>query len=452
MYDFSTLPLERLIERPWTDCPCGRVHRTDVKFIRIGRGAINSLPEALKALGCRRPLLVCDENTWDAAGAATAAVLSAAGVPHALCRFDTRARLMPDEWSLGALAMRMDPACDILVAVGGGVINDLCKLMGKAARLPTAMVGTAPSMDGFASNSGAMEVGGIKKTLYTPSPAAVICDTEVMARAPLRMLLAGVGDMAAKYTSICDWRLSHLVNGEYYCESVAEMMRAALRRTVDNLDGILARDPDAVGAMAEGLVLAGIAMSFAQVSRPASGLEHCFSHIWEMMALERHRPYDLHGIQVGVGTALALPVYRWAMALRPTMGDVEAAIARFDAAAWAENLRRVFGSAAEALIAQETTMRKNDPDGRRLRAGRIIARWDEVLEILRRELPGPDFLQRLRAAGLPMSPRDIGISDRDALDAFLCTRDIRDRYLFSSLLWDIGQLDAAAAILPVDAP
>ena len=168
-----------------------------------------------------------------------------------------------------------------------------------------------------------------------------------------------------------------------------------------------------------------------------------------MLALERRRPYDLHGIQVGVGTALALPVYRWALTLRPTKDEVEAAIARFDAAAWEENLRRVFGSAAEALIAQESIQRKNDPVGRRLRAGRIIAHWDEVLEILRQELPGPGFLHRLRAAGLPMRPEEIGISDRDALDAFLCTRDIRDRYLFSSLLWDIGQLDAAAAILPI---
>ena len=447
MTDFAALPVEKLLNRTWSDCPCGRPHATDVRYLKIGRGAVNALPEALTALNCRHPFLVCDLNTLEAAGHAAIDALTAAGLPHTLCAFDTRERLNPAEWELGSLTMRFDPACDVIVGVGGGVINDLCKLLGRAARRPTAIVATAPSMDGLASNSGAMEVGGIKKTLYTPSPAAVICDTEIMAQAPQRMLLAGIGDMIAKHTSLCDWRVSQLVNGEYYCPAVADMMRAALRRTLQNLGGILARDPDAVGAMAEGLVLAGIAMSFARVSRPASGLEHCFSHIWEMMALERRRPYDLHGLQVGVGTALALPVYHWAMTLRPRMDDVEAAIARFDEAAWAADLRRVFGSAAAPLIAQEKTMLKNAPEGRRRRARNIIAHWDEIRAILREELPAPDFLDKMREIGLPMRPRDIGISDQDALDAFLCTRDIRDRYLFSSLLWDIGQLTPAADIL-----
>ena len=51
-------------------------------------------------------------------------------------------------------------------------------------------------------------------------------------------------------------------------------------------------------------------MAFAEISRPASGLEHYFSHMWEMMALERGEPYDLHGIQVGVGTLLTLRIYQ----------------------------------------------------------------------------------------------------------------------------------------------
>lgn len=446
--DFANMPLEALLGAEGFDCPCGRRHRTGLRYLKIGRGALEALPELLEALGCRRPLLVCDLNTWDAAGARAAAILEAAGVRLALCRFETRERLMPAEWELGSLAMRFDPACDLILGVGGGVINDLCKLMGRAAGVPTAIVATAPSMDGFASNSGAMEVGGIKKTIYTPCPAGVLCDTEILARAPERMLLAGVGDMIAKYTSVCDWRVSHLVNGEYYCEAVADMMRAALAKVMGQLEGVAARDPEAVGAVAEGLVLAGVAMSFAQVSRPASGLEHCFSHIWEMLALERGRPYDLHGVQVGVGAMLALPVYEWAKSLRPDMARVEAAIGRFDPAAWEANLRRVFGSAAEALIAQERVQQKNAPEGRRTRARRIIDRWDEIRDILDRELPDVCTLrQRMATLGLPMRPADIGIPERDALDAYICSRDIRDRYLFSSMLWDIGYLDEGAKAL-----
>ncbi len=448
MKDYAGMPIEALLRLDDGQCACGRRHLTDLRYLKIGPGAIANLPDMLKTLGCSRPMLVCDGNTWEAAGKRAAGVLDAAGIRYGLCRYETKARLNPAERELGSLAMRCDPTRDILVGVGGGVINDLCKLMAKAAGVPSAIVATAPSMDGIASNSGAMEVGGVKKTIYTSAPAGVLCDTDIMAHAPERMLRAGVGDMIAKYVSICDWRVSNAVNGEYYCENIAGMMRAALQRVMANLDGVTARDPEAVGAVAEGLVRAGLAMSLARVSRPASGLEHCFSHIWEMMALERGRTYDLHGIQVGVGTMLVLSVYRRVRQLRPDMARVEARIAEFDPAAWEANLRRVFGRAAEPLIAQAAAQRKNDPDARRARASRIIEKWDVIQAIIEEELPDEaDLRQKMKAIGLPMRPADIGISDQDALDAFVCSRDIRDRYLLSSMLWDIGCLQEGAEAL-----
>ena len=448
MNDFANMAPEALLNPSGFDCSCGRHHETGLRWLKIGRNALEALPEMLDAIGCGKPMIVCDTNTWEAAGVRAAALLEASGIPYGLCRFETRERLMPAEWALGSIAMRYDPSCDGILGVGGGVINDLCKLMGRAVGVPTAIVATAPSMDGFASNSGAMEVGGVKKTIYTPCPTGVLCDTEIMAAAPQRMLLAGVGDMIAKYISICDWRISHIVNGEYYCEQVADMMRGALRKVMENLDGVVALDPEAVGAVAEGLVRAGVAMAFAQVSRPASGLEHCFSHIWEMMALERGRPYDLHGLQVGVGTMLALPVYEWLRTLCPVMEQVEAGIATFDAVAWEANLRRVFGRTAEPLIVQARAQGRNDPEGRRCRARRIIDHWDEIIAVIDRELPDARELKdRIKKLGLPMRPSDIGISDVDALDAFICSRDIRDRYLSTSLLWDIGCLASGTEVI-----
>ena len=445
MSEFKQLDWAALLDPRGVECDCGRAHSVELRYLKIGPDAIEALPEMLSRLGAHRPLMVCDLNTWDAAGERAGRIMDAAGVEWRLCRFETHERLMPAEWELGSLAMRCVPGCDLILAVGGGVINDLCKLMGKAAGVPTAIVGTAPSMDGFASNSGAMEVGGLKKTIYTPCPAGVLCDTGIMARAPRRMLLAGVGDMIAKYVSVCEWRISLLVNGEYYCEYVAGMMRGALGKVMENLDGVARSEPEAVGAVAEGLVLAGIAMAFAQVSRPASGLEHSFSHIWEMMALERGRPYDLHGIQVGVGTMLALDVYGYIRALRPTMERVEAAIAAFDEAAWAANVRRVFGRAAEPMIEKAVAEGKNDPDARRRRAGRIIERWDDIQAIIAQELPDADALrQSMAALGMPMTPADLGIPTRDARDALVCSRDTRGRYLTSSMLWDLGCLDEAA--------
>ena len=447
-HDFSHMPLDALLRPDGFDCECGRRHGTGLRDLRIGRGAVEALPEAVRSLDAHRPMLVCDENTWDAAGGRAAALLDAAGISYGLLRFPTREQLMPDERELGWIAMNFDPDCDLILGVGGGVINDLCKMAGRMSGRPCALVATAPSMDGLASNSGAMEVHGVKTTIYAPCPAAVICDTEIMAQAPERMLRAGIGDMIAKYISVCEWRMSHIINGEYYCESVADMMREAVRKVVASAERVLARDPDAVGAVAEGLVLSGIAMSFAGVSRPASGLEHCFSHIWEMMALERGRSYDFHGIQVGVGTMLTLNVYDFIRGVRPTMEAAERAIQSFDRTAWEVELRRVFGGEADALIDGEQRYQSYEPAKRRARARRIVENWDAIQQVIREELPDAGALRKLaQRVGLPMTPAEIGFSNRDAVDAFAHSCDLRDRYLSSSMLRDIGALDDCAAAL-----
>jgi hypothetical protein len=123
---------------------------------------------------------------------------------------------------------------------------------------------------------------------------------------------------------------------------------------------------------------------------------------------------------------LALPVYEWLRTLRPGMERVEAGIAAFDAAAWEANLRRVFGRTAEPLIVQARAQGRNDPEGRRCRARRIIDHWDEIVAIIDRELADARSLKdRMERLGLPMRPSDISISNADALDAFICSRDIR---------------------------
>ncbi len=291
--------------------------------------------------------------------------------------------------------MHYDPSCDMLLAVGSGVINDTCKVLGHAIGVPSAVVGTAPSMDGYASNSSSMEVNHVKVSLYNHCPEGILLDSEILAQAPMRMLWAGLGDMVAKYIAICEWRISHIVTGEYYCESIAQLMRAALKKVVDAADGIPKRDPDAVQSIAEGLVIAGAAMAYAEVSRPASGLEHYFSHMWEMMALERGVPYDLHGIQVGVGTVLTMKIYRKLREVVPDRAKAEAHMKAFDRAAWEAQVRRIFGKTAGQIIAIEDKTRKNDPARHAARLDNIIAHWDEILRAIHEELPDYDQLYAL---------------------------------------------------------
>ena len=441
MNDFAHMTLEELIREGGFDCDCGRHHATGLKFVKIGRHAVDALPEAMEAIGVKRPFIVCDRHTRAAAWDAVREALDKHAYDYQLFCYEQE-RVEPDEHAVGALCMAIDPSCDCVLAIGSGVINDCCKVLAHAVQLPQMVVGTAPSMDGYASNSSSMIQNRVKVSLYNACPDVIIADTEIMKNAPERMLWAGLGDMLAKYIALCEWRISHLVTGEYYCEDVAALMRSSLTKIVAAAPRLMERDPEVIGTVAEGLILSGMAMAFAQVSRPASGLEHYFSHLWEMFGLDRGLPPELHGIQVGVGTYLTLRVYDRLKQMTPSREKAEAAMRAFDPAAWEQNVRRVFGKAAQTLIDSENNLwHKNDPAAHQRRLEAILAHWDDILRIIDEELPETErIIALMQKVGMPMRPQDIDESEQDVYDAFLSSRDIRDKYLTSSLLWDLGLL------------
>ena len=444
---FDQMSLKELIRPEGFDCECGRHHVCALQYLKIGRGAVESVPEMIAAMGKKRPFVVCDQNTYEVAGRRVCEILDRAGVEHGLYVIPGK-RISPAEWEVGSALMHYDPRCDMLLGVGSGVVNDTCKVLAHAIGVPSAIVGTAPSMDGYASNSSSMEVNHVKVSLYNHAPVGILLDSEILAQAPMRMLWAGLGDMVAKYIAVCEWRISHIVTGEFYCESIAQMMRSALKKIVDASDGITKRDPDAIQSIAEGLVVAGMAMAYAEISRPASGLEHYFSHMWEMMALERGVPYDLHGIQVGVGTVLSMKLYRKIRQIQPDRAKAEAHMKAFSRADWEAQVRRIFGKTADEIIAIEDKTHKNDPARHAKRLDNLVNHWDEILKIIDEELPDYDALyQTMAKTGMPMRPSEIDVPMDDVVDAFIGARDIRDKYLSCSFLWDLGLTDEFAEYL-----
>ena len=444
---FDQMSLKELIRPEGFDCECGRHHVCALQYLKIGRGAVESVPEMLAAMGKKRPFVVCDQNTYEVAGRRVCEILDRAGVEHGLYVIPGK-RISPAEWEVGSALMHYDPRCDMLLGVGSGVVNDTCKVLAHAIGVPSAIVGTAPSMDGYASNSSSMEVNHVKVSLYNHAPVGILLDSEILAQAPMRMLWAGLGDMVAKYIAVCEWRISHIVTGEFYCESIAQMMRSALKKIVDASDGITKRDPDAIQSIAEGLVVAGMAMAYAEISRPASGLEHYFSHMWEMMALERGVPYDLHGIQVGVGTVLSMKLYRKIRQIQPDRAKAEAHMKAFNRADWEAQVRRIFGKTADEIIAIEDKTHKNDPARHAKRLDNLVNHWDEILKIIDEELPDYDALyQTMAKTGMPMRPSEINVPMDDVVNAFIGARDIRDKYLSCSFLWDLGLTDEFAEYL-----
>lgn len=447
MSEIANVPPECLIRPEGFQCSCGKQHRAPIQYLKIRPGAVRLVPEALAVLGARRPMVVCGPFGYEAAGKTVCALLEETGMPYTLYRLHSSdgGKIKPSEHAAGSLLFHFDPACDLILGVGSGVINDLCKMLGKAAKVPYMIVATAPSMDGYASDSSSVEINGIKCSVKTQMPAAILCDTQIMAQAPICMIHAGLGDIFAKYTALFDWRLAHMITGEAYCGEVAQLVNSSLQKTAAAAHRAVKREEDAVRAIAEGLVLSGIGMAFAECSHPASGLDHYFSHCWEMLLLERGQDYALHGLQTGVGMLLTLKIAEKLKAIHPSLERARAAADRFDPAAWEQNLRRVFPKAAGGILEMERRAKKNECAGRLKRAQRIISIWEEIIQLMDETLPRYEEIRaRMLEAGMPTTPGELGLTADDAVDAFVCSRDIRNKYLFSSMIWDIGYMEEAA--------
>lgn len=434
--------ISSLLEKDGFECACGKKHFAQISDVIIEKGAVKKLPGLVKKFGGTKAFVLADENTLKA-GAAAMSEIEAAEIPYTLYAFGPDP-LEPDEHAVGSAVMNYDHSCDIIIGIGSGVINDIGKIIAAMTGHRYIIVATAPSMDGYASATSSMARDGLKVSLPSKCPDAVCADLDILCRAPMRMLQAGVGDMIAKYISICEWRLAQLIVGEYYCDTVAKIVKAALDKCVRFAGGLISRDPEAVKAVMEGMVISGIAANYAGVSRPASGVEHYFSHVWDMRGLEFGTPVDMHGIQCGTAVLLSIKAYEYLKSITPDREKALSYVKNFSFDKYCTFLKKNMGAGAQAMIDGEKRERKYDVKKHEKRLEIIIENWDKICSIINEELPAyDDVYALLKSIGAPVSPAEFGISEEEVKNAFIITKDIRDKYVVSRLLWDLGELENA---------
>ncbi len=428
-------------------CACGKTHDVAIDEVVIGRGAVNRLPELIEKYSAKKPFLLADCHTFAVAGAQICELLEKRGIAYGKYVFSDE-NLEPNEQAVGATMMHFDVTCDLIIGIGSGVINDIGKILSNISGRKYIIVATAPSMDGYASATSSMSMDGLKVSLNSRCADVIIGDTDILKHAPMHMLQAGIGDMLAKYVSIAEWRIANIITGEYYCARVASLIRDALKKCVDNAQGLLKRDEQAIEAVFEGLVIGGVAMAYAGVSRPASGVEHYFSHVWDMRGLEFGTAVSLHGIQCAIGTLQAVKLYAELKKLTPDVQKASAYVSAFSWEDWKAELRKFLGNSAEAMIAQEEKEQKYDKSTHPARFARIAQNWDEILQILDEELPTYTQLCAIMdTIGLSKDLQAIGVDSQTAKRTFRATKDIRDKYVLSRLAWDLGVLDDLCALL-----
>ena len=412
--------LPALIKR-FENCPCGRLHTADLKAIEISHGCKDRVASILSENGFpKRVLAVADKNTLAASGDILTR-LENGGFSVTLRLYENfREPLVSFVDEIVSLSADTDG----ILSIGSGSLNDICRRAALLADKEFAIFATAPSMDGFASGTAPIIDHGVKSTLPARQPSIIIGDTEILAAAPTELKAAGFGDIIGKYIALVDWRVAHLLVGEYYCEAIAELVREALRRITALAEKVNEPSEEAAGAIMETLVLTGIAMKLADSSRPASGAEHMISHHLGMRKLDEGKIADFHGKKVGVATVTLSRLYH-------NFAALENVRVRPESVDW-DAVYNAYGAESHDYIREMNTPTITED----IPLARFEQSLDKIRAIIREELPShEELLSVMHRAHAATTYEEIDV-DRDlARDALLYHGFMRHKVVLSRMLF-----------------
>lgn len=205
----------------------------------------------------------------------------------------------------GAAIVQALQSHDCVVGIGGGTVADLCKfaLHLSGSTSPLILVQTMLSVAAFSDGLSVILRNGVKRTITTRYPTALIIDLNVVTRAPRERNLSGYGDLMATWTAPADWLLAHsLAMGTNYHRAPETLLRRQSLELLLQSPRLGAGDEESLLLLAKVLTLSGFTMGIAGESSPASGSEHTVSHLLDMVAEARGEASAFHGTQVGVCT------------------------------------------------------------------------------------------------------------------------------------------------------
>jgi len=400
------------------DCECKKEHLCPIDYVKIGHDAINSLSEICKEY--KNILLISDENTWNVCAKDVYEILKDKVYKNLVLSNDTDV-VIPNENKISEIEAFVNDSTDLIIGVGSGVINDLCKHVSFKSNLPYYIVATAPSMDGYASVGAALILNGMKITLNARPPKAIIADTRVLKDAPIDMLRAGYGDIIGKYSCLNDWKLSHFINDEYFCQRVYDLTFDCVKKVEELAEKIEKRDEETVGTLMEALVTVGIAMSYVGTSRPASGSEHHLSHFFEITGIINGEKYFAHGIDV-IYSAIETAK------MREQMLSKEPFKKEFNRENWECQIKRIYKEIAPEIISLQDKMgwyKKDDFD--------FISKNQKKIKEILAEVPSSEkLIEMAERVGLDYKEFEKMYGKDKIFDATLYAKDLKDRY---TVLW-----------------
>ena len=258
-------------------CRCGRTHTLETKKVVVDYGALDHFEEYMEELGLTgKRAVVYDTVIYK---------LTEGKHVKADQEIVLESKGLFSEKGLIENMMKQLDHPDVIVAFGAGTIMDFGRYPAYQLGIPFVAIPTLASSDGFTANICSIVIDGQKKSIPMKAPELVVADLDIIKGAPARLVASGINDILSKYISLVDWRISTLVDGEYFCPMVAEL------------------------AMTMAQMESGLTMQLLNHSRAASGAEHLMAHLVEMKPPRFEKAEGIHGECVGVGTFRCCQLY-----------------------------------------------------------------------------------------------------------------------------------------------
>ena len=274
-----------------------------------------------------------------------------------------------------------------------------------------------------------------------PAPYAVLADTDVLKSAPAPMMAAGYADLFAKVVAGAEWKVSDLLGILPIDKKAWDLVQKNLRMWLE--------DSSNLGYLFDGLASTGYSMQVYNDSRPASGMEHLMSHVWEMEGLTCNGADVSHGFKVGIGTLAAIRLMEFVIGLKEEE---------------ARKLAKPCETLAERQMNVKELLKKNcygnpekitfdkfkEGDAALERRELIFRNWDRIRHLLKGQIFSYAETRRLlQEAKAPVNPREIGLDKEQFYHGLFTAQLIRARYTFLDLLYEAGLLEEAAKTLDI---
>lgn len=404
----------------------------ETKALWIGSGVLARVAGLFKEqFAGKRAVIIADNNTFGVAGQYVEKNFQATGIPQETPFLFTDPELYAEYAYIDILTDFLKDKDAIPVAVGSGTINDLTKLSAHLTGRQYMCVATAASMDGYTAFGASITANGAKQTFNCPAPQACLADIDVISRAPSEMTASGYADLFAKITAGADWILADMLGVEPIDPQAWNIVQGGLHDALSDPDGVRKGQSGSISKLTEGLMLGGFAMQWSQTSRPASGAEHQFSHLWNMEHHLNNGEHVSHGFQVSIGTLAVTAFYEQILKTPMEELNIEAVCKAWPTAEESDKkaLEIFKGTDFPEIGLQETKAKYIDKNQLAEQLQLLVEKWPEMKTKLEKQLvPYKEAKARLKMVGAPIEPEEIGISRERLRNTFIRSQFIRRRF------------------------